>query len=125
MGITFAYELGLKSFIYEKSSTRKVTSKFNWGNPVKHFQNPQKPNTKKVTGLSRSRGKKIQKKGLGYFVRMHDRFGMIPRETNKPFSNSWRQLTPNARELGERHFFHPSISFMNGTRRHCLQGFQH
>ena len=31
------------------------------GNPVKHFQNPQKPNRKKVTGLSRSRGKKIQK----------------------------------------------------------------
>ena len=61
MGITFAYELGLKSFLYEKSSTRKVTSKFNWGNPVKHFQNPQKPNRKKVTGLSRSRGKKIQK----------------------------------------------------------------
>ena len=61
MGITFAYELGLKSFIYEKSSTRKVTSKFNRGNPVKHFQNPQKPNRKKVTGLSRSRGKKIQK----------------------------------------------------------------
>ena len=85
MGITFAYELGLKSFIYEKSSTRKVTSKFNWGNPVKHFQNPQKPNTKKVTGLSRSRGKKIQKKGLGYFVRMHDRFGMIPRETKQTF----------------------------------------
>ena len=61
MGITFAYELGLKSFLYEKSSTRKVTSKFNGGNPVKHFQNPQKPNRKKVTGLSRSRGKKIQK----------------------------------------------------------------
>ena len=36
MGITFAYE------------------------PVKHFQNPQKPNRKKDTGLSRSRGKKIQ-----------------------------------------------------------------
>ena len=61
MGITFAYELGLKSFLYEKSSTRKVTSEFNRGNPVKHFQNPQKPNRKKVTGLSRSRGKKIQK----------------------------------------------------------------
>ena len=64
MGITFAYELGLKSFLYEKSSTRKVTSEFNWGNPVKHFQNPQKPNRKKVTGLLRSRveknGKKIQ-----------------------------------------------------------------
>ena len=25
MGITFACELGLKSFLYEKSSTRKVT----------------------------------------------------------------------------------------------------
>ena len=32
MGITFAYELGLKSFLYEKSSTRKVM-----GNPIKHF----------------------------------------------------------------------------------------
>ena len=62
MDITFAYELGLKSCIYEKASTRKVTSEFKWGNPIKHFQNPQKPNTKKVTGLSRSRGKKIEKK---------------------------------------------------------------
>ena len=61
MGITFAYELGWKSFLYEKSSPRKVISKFNRGNPIKHFQNPQKPNRKKVTGLSRSRGKKIQK----------------------------------------------------------------
>ena len=51
MGITSAYELGLKSFLYEKSSTRKVTSEFNWGIPVKHFQNPQKPNRKKVTEL--------------------------------------------------------------------------
>ena len=85
MGITFAYELELKSFIYEKSSTRKVTSEFNWGIPVKYFQNPQKKKKKKVTGLSRSRGKKIQKKGFGYFVRMHDRFGMIPRETKQTF----------------------------------------
>ena len=61
MGITFAYELGLKSFIYEKSSTRKVTSEFNRGNPVKHFQNPQKPNRKKVTGLLRSRVEKTEK----------------------------------------------------------------
>jgi hypothetical protein len=37
MGITFAYELGLKSFLYEKSSTRKVTSEFNRGNPVEDF----------------------------------------------------------------------------------------
>ena len=50
MGITFAYDLGLKSFLYEKSSTQKVTSKFNQGNPVKHFQNPQKPNRKKCYG---------------------------------------------------------------------------
>ena len=61
MGITFAYELGLKSFLYEKSSTRKVTSEFNRGNPVKHFQNPQKPNIKKVTGPLRSRVEKIKK----------------------------------------------------------------
>jgi hypothetical protein len=27
--ITFAYEVGLKSFLYKKVSTRKVTSKFN------------------------------------------------------------------------------------------------
>ena len=51
----------MKKLLYEKSSTRKVTSEFNWGNPVKHFQNPQKPNRKYVTGISRSRGKKIQK----------------------------------------------------------------
>ena len=44
----------MKKFLYEKSSTRKVTSEFNQGNPVKHFQNPQKPNRKKETGLLRS-----------------------------------------------------------------------
>ena len=62
MGITFAYELGWKSFLYEKSSTQKVTSEFNRGNPVKHFQNPQKPNRKKDTGLLRSREAKKSKK---------------------------------------------------------------
>ena len=61
MGITFAYELGLKSFIYEKSWTRKLHKNLIGGNPVKHFKNPQKPNRKKDTGLSRSGGKKIQK----------------------------------------------------------------
>ena len=54
MGINFAYQLGLKSFLYEKSSTRKVTSKFN-------RKNPPKPNRKKVTGLLRSRVEKIEK----------------------------------------------------------------
>jgi hypothetical protein len=29
LGTTFAYELGLKSFLYEKVSERKVTSEFN------------------------------------------------------------------------------------------------
>ena len=29
MAITFAYDLGSKSFLYEKASTRKVTSEFN------------------------------------------------------------------------------------------------
>ena len=62
MGITFAYELGLKSFLYEKSSTQKVTSEFNRGNPVKYFQNSQKPNRKKVTGLLRTgEAKKFKK----------------------------------------------------------------
>ena len=56
MCITFAYELGLKSFLYEKSSTRKVTYELNWGNLVQHLQNPQKPNRTKDTGLLRSRG---------------------------------------------------------------------
>ena len=58
MGITFAYELGLKSFLYEKSSTRKVTYELNRGNPVQHLQNPQKPNRTKDAGLLRSRGGK-------------------------------------------------------------------
>ena len=62
MGITFAYELGLKSFLYEKSSTRKVTYDLNQGNLVQHLQNPQKPNRTKDTGLLRSRGGKMKKK---------------------------------------------------------------
>ena len=51
MGKTFAYELGLKSFLYEKSSTRKVTSEFKRGNPIEDFQNPQKHNRKKIRGF--------------------------------------------------------------------------
>ena len=58
MGITFAYELGLKSFLYEKSSTRKVTYELDRGNFVQHIQNLQKPNRTKDTGLLRSRGGK-------------------------------------------------------------------
>ena len=58
MGITFAYELELKSFLYEKSSTQKVTYELNRENPVQQLQNPQKPNRMKDTGLLRSRGGK-------------------------------------------------------------------
>ena len=67
MGITFAYELELKSFLYEKSSTRKVTSKFNQGNPVKHFPNPQKSNRKKLRGFQDLEAKKFKKKVLKFF----------------------------------------------------------
>ena len=56
MGITFAYELGLKSFLYEKSSTQKIIYSKN-----QHLQNPQKPNRTKDTGLLRSRVEKIEK----------------------------------------------------------------
>ena len=62
MGITFAYELGLKSFIYEKSSTQKVTSEFNRGNPVKHFQNPKNLTEKKLRGFQDLEAKKFKKK---------------------------------------------------------------
>ena len=50
----------MKKFLYEKSSTRKVTSKFNWGNPVKHFQNPQKPNRKELRGFQDLEAKKFK-----------------------------------------------------------------
>ena len=60
-GHNFCIRTRMKKFLYVKSSTRKVTSEFNQGNPVKHFQNPQKPNRKKDTGLLRSgEAKKIQ-----------------------------------------------------------------
>ena len=36
-----------------------------------------------------------------YSARMHDRFGMIPKEATLSFSNPRRQLTSKARELEE------------------------
>ena len=44
---------------YMKNHLLEKLSKY--GNPNKHFQNPQKPNRKKVTGLLRSRVEKIEK----------------------------------------------------------------
>ena len=46
---------------------------------------------------------------------------MIPQETKQTFLNAWQQLTPNARELGESHFFHQNINLMSGTRRQCYK----
>ena len=36
-----------------------------------------------------------------YFARMHDRFGMIPKEATLTFSNPRRQLASNAHGLEE------------------------
>ena len=36
-----------------------------------------------------------------YFARMHDRFGMIPKEATLTFSNPWRKLALDALELEE------------------------
>ena len=51
MGITFAYELGLKIFIYEKSSTRKDTSEFNGGTPLNIFKILKNLTEKKIRGF--------------------------------------------------------------------------
>ena len=48
-------------FLYEKPSTRKVTSKFNRGNPVKHFQNPKNLTDKKLRGFQDLEEKKFKK----------------------------------------------------------------
>ena len=37
MAVTFAYDLGWKSFLYEKDTPRKVTFDFNRGKPVEDF----------------------------------------------------------------------------------------
>ena len=41
---------------------------------------------------------------------MHDWLGTIPEEAKLTFSNSRRQLAPNARELGESHFLHQTYT---------------
>ena len=62
MDITFAYELGLKSFLYEKSSTRKVTSEFNGRTPLNIFKIPKNLTEKKLRGFQDLEAKKFQKK---------------------------------------------------------------
>ena len=61
MGITFAYKLGLKTFLYEKSSTRKVTSEFNGGNPLNIFRIPKNVTEKKLRGFQDLEAKKFKK----------------------------------------------------------------
>ena len=60
MRIAFAHELGLKSFLYEKSSTRKVTSEFNGGTPLNIFKIP-KNLAEKSYGASKIRRQKNSK----------------------------------------------------------------
>ena len=61
MGITFAYELGLKSFLYEKSSTRKVTSKFNGETLLNIFKILKNLTEKKIRGFQDLEAKKFKK----------------------------------------------------------------
>ena len=63
MGITFAYELGLKSFIYEKSSTRKVTSDGDSLWPVCKFVESSNSKRKKRYGQISVFLKKLVKSG--------------------------------------------------------------
>ena len=55
------------------------------GTPLNIFKIPKNLTQKKLRGFQDLEAKKFKKKGLGYFVRMHDRFGMIPRETKQTF----------------------------------------
>ena len=61
MGITFAYELGLKSFLYEKSSTRKVTSEFKGGTPLNIFKILKNLTEKKIRGFQDLEAKNSKK----------------------------------------------------------------
>ena len=57
-----APEVGSESYLwFPQVAPPFLISPEKKGNPVKHFQNPQKPNRKKVTGLVRSRVEKIEK----------------------------------------------------------------
>ena len=61
MAITFAYELGLKSFLYEKSSTRKVTSEFNGETLLKNFKILKNLTEKNLRGFQDLEAKKFKK----------------------------------------------------------------
>ena len=50
-----------KVFYMKNHLLEKLHPNLTGGNPVKHFQNPQKPNRKKITGLLRSREKNRKK----------------------------------------------------------------
>ena len=60
MGITFAYELGLKSLYMKNHLLEKLHPNLTGGTPLNIFKIP-KNLTKKVTGLLRSGGTKVQK----------------------------------------------------------------
>ena len=56
---------------------------------------------------------------------MHNWLGMVPEETKIIFLKLTAATCTKCTWIRGSHFFHPSISFMNGTRRQCLQSFQH
>ena len=54
---------------------------------------------------------------------MHDWLGMVPEETKAIFLELTAATCTKSTWIRGSHVFHPSISFMNGTWRHCLQSF--
>ena len=52
-----------------------------------------------VTARDTYRTKVASLRTTEYFTRMHDRFGMIPKEATLTFSNPQRQLALDAHEL--------------------------
>ena len=57
-----------KVFYMKNHLLEKLHPNLVGGTPLNIFKIPKKPNRKKFTGLSRSRGKKIQKKGFEFFL---------------------------------------------------------
>ena len=60
MGIAFAYELGLKSFLYEKSSTRKLYPNLTRGTPLNIFKILKNLTEKKLRDFQDLEAKKFK-----------------------------------------------------------------
>ena len=62
---------------------------------------------------------------MEYFARMHEWFGMIPEEQKQSFSNSRRQLAPNARESEEVTSFIQAYSSWMKHEDNAYKSFQY